>query len=69
MGSYVKRGQMTNIQVEDVSDIKKKIVVEVPSQTVTEMLDAEYRDLKKNVQINWKTPSYQTPNQLYPKSE
>jgi trigger factor len=42
---------MTNIQVEDVSDIKKKIVVEVPSQTVTEMLDAEYRDLKKTVQI------------------
>lgn len=42
---------MANIQVEDVSDVKKKIVVEVPSQTVTEMLDAEYRDLKKTVQI------------------
>ncbi|MEJ2717147.1 MAG: trigger factor [Deltaproteobacteria bacterium] len=42
---------MTNIQVEDVSDIKKKIVVEVPPETVAEMLDAEYRDLKKTVQV------------------
>jgi trigger factor len=42
---------MTNIQVEDLTEIKKKITFEVPQQKVLEMLDAEYRDLKKNVQI------------------
>jgi trigger factor len=42
---------MTNIQVEDLTEIKKKITFEVPQQKVLEMLDAEYKDLKKNVQI------------------
>ncbi|MDQ7782975.1 MAG: trigger factor [Desulfomonilaceae bacterium] len=42
---------MTNIQVEDLSVVKKKITFEVPEETMTSLLDAEYRDLKRNVQI------------------
>jgi trigger factor len=42
---------MTNIQVEDLTEVKKKVTFEVPQQKVLEMMDAEYRDLKKNVQI------------------
>jgi len=42
---------MTNIQVEDLSVVKKKITFEVPEEKMTSLLDAEYRDLKRNVQI------------------
>jgi trigger factor len=42
---------MTSIQVEDISDVKKKVFFEIPSERVAEMLDAEYRDLKKTAQI------------------
>jgi trigger factor len=42
---------MTNIQVEDLTEIKKKVTFEIPQEKVLEMMDAEYRDLKKNVQI------------------
>ncbi|MBI4963601.1 MAG: trigger factor [Desulfomonile tiedjei] len=42
---------MTNIQVEDLSDVKKKVTVEVPQDKVLELLDSQYRDLKKTVQI------------------
>ncbi|MGO9569762.1 MAG: trigger factor [Desulfomonilaceae bacterium] len=42
---------MTNIQVEDLTEIKKKVTFEVPQEKVLELMDAEYRDLKKNVQI------------------
>jgi len=42
---------MTNILVEDLSVVKKKITFEVPEEKMTSLLDAEYRDLKRNVQI------------------
>lgn len=42
---------MTNIEIENISDVKKKVTVEVPEEQVQTMLDAEYRDLKKTVQI------------------
>ncbi len=42
---------MTNILVEDLSVVKKKITFEVPEETMTSLLDAEYRDLKRNAQI------------------
>ena len=42
---------MTNILVEDLSVIKKKVTFEVPEERMTSLMDAEYRDLKKNVQI------------------
>ncbi|MBI5249673.1 MAG: trigger factor [Desulfomonile tiedjei] len=42
---------MTNIQIENVSEIKKKVTVQVPEEQVQSMLDTEYRDLKKTVQI------------------
>lgn len=42
---------MTNIHIEDLSDIKKKITFEIPEDRVVEMIDSEYRDLKKTVQI------------------
>ncbi len=42
---------MTSIQVEDLSDVKKKVTFEVPEEKVLEVMDAQYKDLKKNVQI------------------
>jgi trigger factor len=42
---------MTTIQVEDLSNVKKKITLEVPEDTVNEVIDSQYRDLKKNVQL------------------
>ncbi len=42
---------MTNILVEDVSVVKKKITFEVPEEKMTSLMDEEYRDLKRNVQI------------------
>jgi trigger factor len=42
---------MTSIHVEDVSDVKKKVTFEVPEEKVFEVMDAQYKDLKKNVQI------------------
>ncbi len=42
---------MTNIQIENISEVKKKVTVEVPEEQVQSMLDTEYRDLKKTVQI------------------
>lgn len=42
---------MTNIQVEDVSQFRKKITFEVPEERVSDILESEYRDLKKTVQI------------------
>jgi trigger factor len=42
---------MTTIHVEDVSDIKKKITFEVPEEKVRQVLDSEYKDLKKNMQL------------------
>jgi len=46
-----ERGVMTNIQVEDLSEVKKKVTVEVPQDKVLELIDSQYRDLKKTVQI------------------
>ncbi len=42
---------MTNIQVEDLSAVRKKVTFEVPQDRVSETLEAQYRDLKKNAQI------------------
>lgn len=42
---------MTNIQVEDLSAIKKRVTFEIPEDRVADMLDAEYRELKKTVQV------------------
>ncbi len=42
---------MVNIQVEDLSDIKKKVTFEVSQEKVIDMMDTQYKDLKKNVQI------------------
>jgi trigger factor len=42
---------MTNIQIEDLSEVKKKITFEVPEERVLNMIDSQYRDLKKTVQI------------------
>ncbi len=42
---------MTNIQVENLSETKKKVTFEVPRDKYIRTLDAEYRDLKKNTQI------------------
>jgi trigger factor len=42
---------MTLVQVEDISEVKKKVILEVPEEQVAEVIDAQYRDLKKTVQI------------------
>lgn len=42
---------MTTIYVEDMSEVKKKITFEVPEETVREAIDAEYINLRKNLQI------------------
>jgi trigger factor len=42
---------MTNIHIEDLSEIKKKITFEIPEDRVVQMIDSEYRDLKRTVQI------------------
>lgn len=42
---------MTNIQVEDLSAVRKKVIFEIPQERVIETLEAQYRDLKKNAQI------------------
>ncbi len=42
---------MTNIQVEDLTEVKKKVTVEVPQDKVLELIDSQYRDLKRTVQI------------------
>jgi trigger factor len=42
---------MTSIQVEDLSDVKKKVTFEVPQERVLEVVGAQYKDLRKNAQI------------------
>ena len=42
---------MNTIQVEDLGDNRKKVTVEVPQEKLQEKLNAQYRDLKKTVQI------------------
>ncbi len=42
---------MTNITVQDVTDTKKKVTFEVPVDRVNDLIDSQYRDLKKSVQI------------------
>jgi trigger factor len=42
---------MTQIHVEDLSDVKKKVTFEIPEDTVQDVIEAQYRDLKKAVQI------------------
>lgn len=40
---------MTSVLVEDLSDVKKKVVFEVPRERYTEMLESEFKELKKTV--------------------
>ena len=42
---------MTSIQVEDLSDVKKKVTFEVPQERVLEVVGAQYKDLRKNAQV------------------
>ncbi len=42
---------MTNIHIEDLSAVRKKVTFEVPQDRVTETLEAQYKDLRKNAQI------------------
>lgn len=42
---------MTNIEIEDISSVKKKLTFEIPEQEVADVVDAQYRDLKRNTQI------------------
>ncbi|HTY23346.1 MAG TPA: trigger factor [Desulfomonilaceae bacterium] len=42
---------MTNIQVEHLSDVKKKVTFEVPQDRVQEVVGAQYKDLKRTAQI------------------
>ena len=42
---------MTNIHIEDLSSVRKKVTFEVPQDRVTETLEAQYKDLRKNAQI------------------
>ncbi|MBM4325587.1 MAG: trigger factor [Deltaproteobacteria bacterium] len=42
---------MTNILVEDLTAVRKKVTFEIPQEKVSELIDAEFRDLKKTVQI------------------
>ena len=42
---------MTSVQVEHISDVRKKITFEVPQEKVLAVLDAEYHDLKKTIQL------------------
>lgn len=42
---------MTNIQIEELSSVKKRVTFEIPEDRVSDMLNAEYRELKKIAQI------------------
>jgi trigger factor len=42
---------MTNIHIEDLSAVRKKVTFEVPQDRVTETLEAQYKDLRKTAQI------------------
>lgn len=42
---------MATIFVEDVSSVKKKVTFEVPEDNVREVIDTQYRDLRKTAQI------------------
>jgi len=42
---------MTNVQIEEISETKKKIIFEIPEDRVREVVDEQYRDLKKTAQI------------------
>ncbi len=44
------------VTVEDVSDVKKKIHVEIPREEVAKELDNAYRELKKNAKIKGYRP-------------
>ena len=42
---------MTNIQIEELSSVKKRVTFEIPEDRVSDMLNAEYKELKKTAQI------------------
>lgn len=44
------------VTVEDVSDVKKKIHVEIPNEEVTKELDSAYKDLKQKAKIKGYRP-------------
>ncbi len=50
-GASYERGIMTTIQVENLSDIKKKVTVEVPREIVENTITARYKELGKTALI------------------
>ncbi len=42
---------MTTVQLEDIDDVKKKVTFEVPLERFQDVMDAQYRDLRKTVQL------------------
>jgi trigger factor len=42
---------MTNVHVEDISDVKKKVRIEVPRDKYAASLDEQYKELRKNAVI------------------
>ncbi len=42
---------MTSIQIENLTDVKKKVTFEVPQDRVIEVVGAQYKDLRKNAQV------------------
>jgi trigger factor len=42
---------MTTVQLEDIDDVKKKVTFEVPLEKFQDVMDAQYRDLRKTVQL------------------
>ncbi|MCF8024174.1 MAG: trigger factor [Desulfobacteraceae bacterium] len=45
-----------DVKVEDVSDVKKKVHVEIPQDQVSNKLDEAYKELKKNAKIKGYRP-------------
>lgn len=45
-----------DVKVEDVSDVKKKVYVEIPQEHVNSKLDEAYKELKKNAKIKGYRP-------------
>lgn len=42
---------MTTVLVEDLSDVKKRVTFEIESEKVKDVVDTQYNDLKKNIQL------------------
>jgi trigger factor len=42
---------MTTVQLEDIDAVKKRVIFEVPFRKLQDAMDAQYRDLRKTVQL------------------